>query len=266
MPHNNCFAVTIAIAGSIGMATAAEATCVGVGQGPIALDDLIQHKTGAVAHLWGKENMTFLPGEDGRPGAVLRVGFPAGSYSPGQSRVRGGAGFEFRAASLGANAACLSYRVRFPAGFDFVKGGKLPGLFGGDNPRGCVNAKASGFSARLMWRAAGAGELYLYVPGHDARCGQSIGRGTWTFQTGKWTNIKLLVVMNSPGAANGSLEVWVDGNSVVKADGMMLGTPTTSGGGLFFSTFFGGADASWATPRGQAVDFADFVFTSHGSK
>jgi hypothetical protein len=29
--------------------------------------------------------------------------------------------------------------------------------------------------------------------------------------------------------------------------------------GLFFSTFFGGSDTTWATPVDQAADFANFT-------
>ena len=62
-------------------------------------------------------------------------------------------------------AVRLEYEVFLPAGFDFVKGGKLPGLMGGPSgdcgggadPDGC-------FSVRLMWRRDGAGEAYMYVP------------------------------------------------------------------------------------------------------
>jgi len=33
--------------------------------------------------------------------------------------------------------------------------------------------------------------------------------------------------------------------------------------GLFFSTFFGGGDASWATPRDQYADLAGFELATH---
>lgn len=258
--------VTAALVGVFAAATAAaaETPCGDAGRIPMTLESLVRPKAEAVAHLWGRENMSFVPDGPTSPGRVLRVAYPSGSFSPGQSSVRGGAGFEFHGAPAGATAACLSYKVRFPAGFDFVKGGKLPGLFGGDDPRGCLADDAvTGFSARLMWRTGGAGELYLYAPGRDARCGQSLGRGAWTFQPGRWTTIVEKAVVNAPGAADGSVEVWVDGRSVVKAQGLILGaTRGASVGGVLFSTFFGGSDASWATPRDQALDFKDFELTS----
>ncbi len=245
----------------------AEAPC-GAGAAPIDLARALQDKAGSLAHFWGKENITVLPKEAGTAGDGLRVAYPAGSFSPGRSDIRGGAGFELRHGRSGAQAACLAYKVRFPMGFDFVKGGKLPGLFGGDAPRGCIaDDKVSGFSARLMWRAGGAGELYLYAPGRETACGQSIGRGSWTFTPGAWTTIVERVAMNTPGAADGSVDLWVDGHLVVDANGLTLSTdPATTVDGLLFATFFGGSDASWATPRDQSADFADFVLTDAGPK
>lgn len=57
----------------------------------------------------------------------------------------------------------LSYDVGFSPAFAFSQGGKLPGLRGGPDPRGCSGGhEADGgscFSSRLMWRSGGAGEV-----------------------------------------------------------------------------------------------------------
>ncbi|KAG0009693.1 hypothetical protein BGZ81_003234 [Podila clonocystis] len=62
----------------------------------------------------------------------------------------------------------LEYQMLFQPGFKWVKGGKLPGILSGSE-QGC-NAGCSGggsaencFSTRMMWRANGEGELYLYA-------------------------------------------------------------------------------------------------------
>ncbi|KAG0330086.1 hypothetical protein BG000_011831 [Podila horticola] len=62
----------------------------------------------------------------------------------------------------------LEYQMLFQPGFQWVKGGKLPGILSGSE-QGC-NAGCSGggsaencFSTRMMWRADGEGELYLYA-------------------------------------------------------------------------------------------------------
>jgi hypothetical protein len=56
----------------------------------------------------------------------------------------------------------MSYRLKFSPGFDWKKGGKLPGLCGGEGkgnaacPVGCSTvSKDRGFSTRLMWREDG---------------------------------------------------------------------------------------------------------------
>ena len=63
----------------------------------------------------------------------------------------------------------VSYELAFDSGFDWVKGGKLPGLRGGLNSTGCSGGnKATGldcFSSRLMWRKNGDGEGELVAIG-----------------------------------------------------------------------------------------------------
>ena len=53
----------------------------------------------------------------------LRVSYPQGVYGPGDTGIQFKVPFGQTYTEL-----YFSYRVRFGAGFDFVKGGKLPGL------------------------------------------------------------------------------------------------------------------------------------------
>ena len=207
-----------------------------------------------VSNMWGRENMRLAANDE------LQIGYPKGSVNPGAGGTPvGGAGFKF-ALDHGANEACLTYSVRFPPEFDFAKGGKLPGLYGGDAPRGCAGAETkNGFSARLMWRAGGAGELYLYHPAQTAACGESIGRGTWKFPKGAWIRIAEQVVINTPGQADGVIGLWIDGRMTIEARGLVLrSTADSAVDGLLFSTFFGGSDQSWASPKDQTAEFKDF--------
>ena len=62
----------------------------------------------------------------------------------------------------------LEYKVRVPNDFDFVRGGKLPGLYGGSGPAGGASvAEADGFSARIMWRELGVLCQYVYYMDKD---------------------------------------------------------------------------------------------------
>ena len=193
--------------------------------------------------------------------------FPAGSAShraeTNSGATAGGAQAYLALASGSTDEASLAYDLQFPAGFQFVKGGKLPGLFGGTVTSGLhIPDGTHGFSTRFMWRTNGAGEVYAYLP-TSITDGTSIGRGNWTWPTGRWTHVVQHVRLNTPGSDNGTLDVWLDGSLVLHADHLRFRTvPTLNIDGLFFSTFFGGGDASWATPVTQHADFANFTASS----
>ena len=94
-------------------------------------------------------------------GAALQLFYPAGSINP-ESEPQGGADFYASPIDISkANNVTLEYSVFFPADFDWVLAGKLPGLYGGHSGCSGGNDARSCFSTRLMWRAKGAGELYL---------------------------------------------------------------------------------------------------------
>jgi hypothetical protein len=207
-----------------------------------------------------------LPSDDPRFARILRVRFPAGSASQKSSHEdgtpEGGAQVYLLFADGPGDAVRFSYHVRFPADFAFVKGGKLPGLFGGSKTGGGkIPDGSDGMSTRYMWRAAGIGEVYAYLPtSHDH--GTSLGRGAWTFPTGRWTHIEQEVRLNTPGSPDGSITVRLDGRQVLHQDALTFRTtPDLHIDGVFFSTFFGGDDATWATPADQHIDFAAFRVT-----
>ncbi|KAK0524793.1 hypothetical protein OC842_005719 [Tilletia horrida] len=214
---------------------------------------------------------------------ILSVFYPQGSYAPSKSDPVGGASF-YAQPFLGPNNAAqqrnvndstqvhyrstlvLQYSVAFPLNFDFVKGGKLPGLYSSvglpsngsnDIPLGDLDANTDGcsggardgvglscWSARIMWRQGGIGEVYAYFPtdkiGQYDPCrtrastmicndeyGTSIGRGSFSFVPGQYTNLTLVVSLNSaPSVANGELSLWVDGQQVIDEPNMLWRTGT----------------------------------------
>ncbi|KAJ7783193.1 polysaccharide lyase family 14 protein [Mycena metata] len=204
------------------------------------------------------------PGTTASTGPVLEVTYPAGSFS----NNTGGAQFYNlwnTTQSGGFESMVLSYEVAFDADYDWVKGGKLPGLRGG-TPNGCSGGdKSDGFecfTARVMWRPSGAGEVYAYIPDPDKLCddknilcndefGISIARGSFTFQSGQWNHVTLLVQLNNPvDVANGNIELYFNDVQALAQQNLQIraGSNLTIGG-LYFSTFFGGSDSSWATPN-----------------
>ena len=93
--------------------------------------------------------------------STLRLLYPENSINPA-SKPQGGA--EFYAVPLDLSSAknvSLEYCVFFPVDYDWVKGGKLPGLYGGHTGCSGGNDALTCFSTRLMWRSEGMGELYL---------------------------------------------------------------------------------------------------------
>lgn len=191
----------------------------------------------------------------------LRIRYPAGQFGP----AAGGVQFKV---DLGGDyeELYLLYRIRFAPGFDFVKGGKIPGLVGGSAPTGC-QPKTDGFSARSMWRTGGAAVQYVYYPTQPNSCGDDLAYqkegGPSLFQPGVWHTVEHHLVMNTPGQADGLLEARVDGELVLQESGRVWRAAGASFAidTLYFSTFFGGGDSSWAPAQEQHIDFDEFIVT-----
>jgi hypothetical protein len=196
-------------------------------------------------------------------GRLLRTSYPEGSASRGVDDAPDGGMQAYLELPDPADVVDLSYQVRFPEGFEFVKGGKLPGLYGGtENSGGDIPDGTDGLSTRYMWRAGGEGEVYAYLPTSEEH-GTSLGRGCWSFEPdGGWSTIRQRVQLNSPDAEDGRITVWQDDRLVLDRGGLQFRTTDELRiEGLFFSTFFGGGDTSWASPTDQHIDFADFALT-----
>lgn len=94
-------------------------------------------------------------------GPVLQVTYPSGQVG---SETSGMQLYSLWNTSDGSTfqSMLVTYEVAFDSNFDFVKGGKLPGLRGGPDPDGCSGGSAANgsncFSTRLMWRKEAAGE------------------------------------------------------------------------------------------------------------
>ncbi|KZT18836.1 polysaccharide lyase family 14 protein [Neolentinus lepideus HHB14362 ss-1] len=244
----------------------------------VSLSDSTLRPTNNIAALSHK----YVTPPDGSSDTAMQAHYPKGSYVPSESPQ---GGFSFYASGpksvdlTTAKETTFGYRVWFPSGFDFVKGGKLPGLYGGNSASGSISCSGGArddacFSARFMWRTDGAGELYTYLPpsysANNNVCnvapystcnptyGASVGRGAFTFATGAWTTISQRVRLNDAGAENGELEVFANGKSVISVGGLVLRN-SSSGRirGMMMQTFFGGSTSDWATPRDQDVYFAD---------
>ncbi len=159
----------------------------------------------------------------------------------------------------------VSYRLQFADAFDFVKGGKLPGLIGGEgNTGGGAPDGTDGWSARMMWRTHGTAVQYVYHPDQPHYYGEDL---PWTledapvhFQSGQWHEVVHEIAMNSPGQHNGRITCWFDGQMAMhRSDMRFRDISTFAIDGFYFSTFFGGGDASWATSKDERILFDDIM-------
>ncbi|SJX60315.1 uncharacterized protein SRS1_11629 [Sporisorium reilianum f. sp. reilianum] len=99
------------------------------------------------------------------PGSVLSILYPAHSYTPSALPVGGTQFYALTPFDLTlAASVTLNYSVFLPAYYDFVQGGKMPGLYGGTEGCGGGNDASDCWSTRMAWRTGGAGELYAYLP------------------------------------------------------------------------------------------------------
>jgi hypothetical protein len=193
------------------------------------------------------------------------VRYAAGEIGPD----KGGAGWRWPfPAELRSVRSCeLQYMVEFERGFDFVKGGKLPGLCGG--PKTITGGKdctgLEGWSVRLMWRRDGRGQAYVYHAAKRRDYGDEFDfPDDARFPIGRPVNVRIRVTMNDVGQRNGALQVWLsvsDGQPlrVVERTDLEFTRAAAIGiDSILFNTFHGGNDKSWAPPADCQARFTSF--------
>ncbi|KAF7729638.1 hypothetical protein EC973_004011 [Apophysomyces ossiformis] len=224
-----------------------------------------------IGYFYGDSDVSFVsdPVTNNASSTVMKVLYASGSYSPSGTKTGKGStgGTEFYSTPFGNqsyDSALLRYDLAFDENFPWVQGGKLPGIFGGPPGVGCSGGdQASGsncFSVRLMWREAGAGEAYAYVPTDDNLCKQplvmcnsdygiTISRGLINFKKKQWTTLEIYIKVNDPSQSNGILQVWQDGSLRINQNALRYRTSNAIAvSSMMFSTFFGGGTPNYATP------------------
>ena len=214
-------------------------------------------------------------------GNVLKVNYPATSYKPTVTPVGGIGVYSTPESIFPAKSVRLSYQIYFPASFNPVKGGKLPGLFLGPTGANGGHHLPNEASCRLMFRSYNPGgqsfmaEAYVYaattqdpsyssIPNlvRDPTDGDSLWRGIVNFNKGSWNSVHLIVspntVTNGSPDANGYLNLTI--NSVSRSFSKLIYTSvTTPINGMTFTTFFGGTDSSWASPGFTSSYFKNVI-------
>ncbi|MGM0462800.1 MAG: polysaccharide lyase [Fibrobacterota bacterium] len=209
---------------------------------------------------------------------ALRVSYPEGGFGPGD----GGAQWILDLDSL-YDTLWVSYHIQLPEDFDWVRGGKLPGLAGGEIPSGGDDVTGEeGFSARIMWRDRQAGEDNLFQPAlcqymyHMDKTGDYGEDLFWAYPNhhwsstrrylvpGQWHELKTRIIMNTPGEHDGRITSWLDGDTAL--DSILrfraAGADHFANDKFYFSTFFGGGDARWAPVKDEHILFDQFIIST----
>lgn len=192
------------------------------------------------------------------------------TYIQGMVGPNGGAQWSTNFARAGRgpfDELYVSYKMRFRQGFNWVKGGKLPGLRGGTGNTGGDKPNGSdGWSGRMMWRRGGEVVQYVYHPdqptiyGDDFHWSQS--GANLSFPTNTWITVEHRITMNTPGQYDGIVQGWYNGQlSLNRTNIRFRDVNTFAVDGFYFSTFFGGGSLDWSPPRDEYIDFDDFAFS-----
>ena len=204
----------------------------------------------------GRHLVRIVQGRNAHSGKGLQLNFPQGKSGCGKACINwkpelGGKFEKIR----------YSYWIKFPNDFDFVLGGKLPGIgshhanTGGDKPNGY-----DGWSVRAMWNRHGQLGQYVYHVDQRNNFGEFMPWTTNPISKGQWHHIETLLVLNTPKQANGTIRTWLDGKPVLNRNNIRF--RLTNGleiERLLFSSFFGGNGRKWAPKKNEKLYLDDFV-------
>jgi hypothetical protein len=203
-----------------------------------------------------------------------------------------GSGAAFRANPrrvFPSDSCSLSYSVFFPPNFDFVKGGKLPGVCFGSKGRECSTggkwSKDAG-SFRVMFREKGAAIGYVYMalgsPTNTmnqqsaefkavAKTTRKTGINLWhnprnpTFRmlAGSWNAVLVQIRLNSPSSRDGWLSMTINGKTM-RLDGLTFRTSSSVRvDTLNFVTFLGGSGKEWESKVDSYILFKDVIVSGN---
>jgi hypothetical protein len=190
----------------------------------------------------------------GMTGNGLRIALPRGQVGPRGGGARLFISTAAQTETRPPDELHVRYHVRLSADFDFGGGGVLPGL--------CVGECRSGPGAqrdvvRPHWTPFGE-LVFQRLPDtlpKDRRWKRFLARDTWHA-------VELRVKLNTPGAADGIVEAWLDGDKAVSVTNLRLrDVETTHLGGVHFETAYKAREraAPGAPARDAEVTFDDIV-------
>lgn len=209
----------------------------------------------------GNTLVNVVDGDRAYSGSALRIHYPKGKSGCYTSKQcvdwKPQLGGKFKKLYYG-------FRVKFPEDFDFVKGGKLPGLAGGDaNTGGSIPNGTDGWSVRVMWNKEGKLVQSVYHPDQPSKYGDIF---KWEMEQpiekGKWHTIQTLVYLNDPEKKDGVVKTWLNGEQVLdKTDLRFRSHANLKIDRFMFTSFFGGNGPYWAPGDDQYAYIDDVVLS-----
>ncbi|MFH0759147.1 MAG: LamG-like jellyroll fold domain-containing protein [Bacteroidota bacterium] len=195
---------------------------------------------------------------------------------PGTTNSWDGGGEWWAPLPPGHEEMYFSYNVMFRPGFDWVLGGKLPGLGGVDNPTGGIEMPfEAGFTARYMWTEVKESDpnypdgkfiFYVYHHNKSGKYGDAIALGETTYPVDDsiWHNLCMRVVLNTVyadgGAADGLIEFFLDGKHITTRYGLKYRNLSSIWiDTQHIVTFFGGSGDEYAPTVNEWMLFDDFA-------
>lgn len=215
--------------------------------------------------------------EDGE----LKLGIKKGIHG-----MKSGAAFRANPwKKLPADSVVLSYEVYFPPTFNWVKGGKLPGVCFGTSENECSTGgewTPNQGSFRLMWRENGQAIGYSYMaikggpqPAFQAQGSaykditdttERTGHDLWKKNGGDlklkkgWNTVTMELRMNSVGKKDGSISLTINGKNKAVRDVVFRQAPNVKFTSVLVVSFFGGGSSEWNSPVDTYMKYRNFRF------
>lgn len=208
--------------------------------------------------------LEIVEGKEAYQGRSLRLLCPKGTMG---GPTPGGA-YWLQSLGKGNEEMYLSYMVRFPKDFDFVQGGKLPGIAGGVLIKAGQGPSSTGWLARIYWNSGRDSAMSQYVYSLNQR-GAYGDHFFWeadhkpvSFARDVWHHVESRVVMNTPDQSDGILQAWANGKLVVdKHDMRWRNTKEIAVDNFVFSVFFGGSGEKYMTSKDEYIYFDHFLLS-----
>jgi hypothetical protein len=189
------------------------------------------------------ENVSIVRKEGPSP-IALQVNLAKGASTPHRPF---GMSFPWAPNALaGKTRACLTYNVQFPAGFDFHRGGRLPGLGGGID--GAANSDT--FAVPVVWRSNGTGASAVRTAKDASNPVVVQGKQDAPFAKGRWIRIEQEIVLNTLKKSDGIVRVWADGALMAeRTDVVFRSKAETSLSSVLADVHYGSAEPSGGAPK-----------------